>query len=259
MRNAKSSICKSANVNVVKKTVCVLKIIAKNFISKNIDKISDFNKLNKLSILSKKMSALIICLIFAFMLTGCATTKTMSANDKSTIKTVSVNKNVKYPQEMYYMAPGSAVGIMFGSVGALAVSAANSSPAKQFTKLARDNNIYIEQIVRDQLIKQINESKKFEVTDDAKQADADMFIDVKSYGFSIPTGFSSVVKPTMRVDAQLVKDSRIVWANSSYIFEIVGGDLPAYKPSVLKNNPVNIANAWNKAAEQAAKKIVQTM
>lgn len=200
-----------------------------------------------------------LCILFILSnvyLVGCASTTALSSVDKESIKSVSVSKNVKYPSSMYLMAPGTALAI--GAIPGVIAGSFEESASKKINAYAENNDVYVSKIVREQFVVQLKNSRKFAVKDNG--ADAEMFIDIKLYGFSVPNGLSSKVKPLLKVDARLVKGNRIIWENNvdenDYFW---GSEFPEYTLQQLVSDPENIRKSYNKAAEKAAKDLIETI
>ncbi len=66
---------------------------------------------------------------------------------------------------MYYLGPGSGVGMMFSAIGGAITAVANIKPGEQLNKFAQDNGIHIDEIVRDEATQAFRQSGKFDLTD----------------------------------------------------------------------------------------------
>ncbi|ABS76741.1 hypothetical protein CbuD7D7780_08740 [Coxiella burnetii] len=200
----------------------------------------------------------LLTMILMLALTGCATYMPLSQQSRTSLRSIAVQKGVQVPKEMYYRGPGSSAGALFGALGGLITAAANVDPAKKLGYYAESHHVLIAQIVRSSMIDAIKHETRYKLID-SKFADAKLWIKIKTYGFSIPHGFSDMLRPILSVQAKLVnRNGKTIWKKSSWT-GLIGSGLPNYSKKDLAHNPDKIRQAWTLAANKVAKQIVQTL
>lgn len=198
-----------------------------------------------------------IALIIGFFMTGCMTAMPISPSNREEVHFVSVDNDVKLPPKVYYMGPGFGYLTMAGGIIGTAIAASeDKDKADTLQKYLSASNIHIDQIVRSQLIQQLP-SANLKL---AKQghADANLKIEIKQYGFSIPQGFATHVVPILTVKIYMIKDNKTIWSNNYYA-DPMFGNMPEYKVNDLMGNPKLIYQAWNLAAQKAIQHILTTL
>lgn len=192
----------------------------------------------------------LIVILGTSLLTACVTTQNFSSENKNVIHKITIDQDVKLPTDMTYVGPG------IGFVGLLSLPSSMST-ADQIKNVATKNNIKIGNIVRDQFINDIKSDTHLAIIDQGK-ADANLKIEVFSYGFIVPQGFSLEVSPMLVVRAKLMRGETIVWQNQ---YQVTGGfyTMKSYKTDDLINHPQHIASAWHDAAEKAVKALTKEL
>jgi hypothetical protein len=204
----------------------------------------------------KKISNYIILVLLINLIVGCATTQSISVQDRQAIHTVTVNPKVKMPDKVYYMGPGFGYFMMGGVIGGAIAAAGNVSKDTQLQNYVVANDIHMDQIMRAHLLQQLPDAGLKFVAQGP--ADAAMNIKIKVYGFSIPQGFSTAVVPILRVEVNMTRDNQVIWSSSYYVDPLFG-KMPKYQPSDLLNDPKLIVQAWNLAAQKASEHIISTL
>jgi len=192
------------------------------------------------------------------VLSGCATTQSISQADKLAVKTVVVNKAVSVPDKMDYLGPGGATALMFGAIGgALSAPSIENSRADFQSKVSNGGDA-IRTIVLEEMLLRVRESGKFPLTEDNVQGTSTLNISIVRYGFSIPHGFSSNVVPILRITCEL-KDSagRVLWSQTSGTMPL-GNPVESISADIIQKD-VSVRNAtWRGAAKALAKNIVDS-
>jgi len=201
-----------------------------------------------------------IFLSITLLLTGCATTIQMTPAEKQEIKTIKVSNNVSVPKDMSYMGPGMTYGLMFGVVGALAVGGKETSDADKMKAYVLQKKIFIQKIVKEQMIKALKSGTHYKLV--SKNPDATMYLTIKSYGFSIPHGFSTELMPVLEVQGKLIdKQNKIIWEDQDRViplpFDTQG--MPLHTWQQLVKAPELIRQSWTKAAEKVSVSLAETL
>ncbi|WP_296055214.1 hypothetical protein [uncultured Amphritea sp.] len=214
-----------------------------------------FIKMEVTPMFKKQMNFLALILVFLY-LSGCASSIQMSKMDREAIGSIKVIDKVTTPEGMYYFGPGQQALILFGPLGGAVAGAIAAKPAEQIDQFARDNNIVIEQIVKEEFLTQLANSGKFKISNN-EISDANLEIKIFMYGLTIPNGFSSELVPVLKVSASIInKADKIIWSNSGYIF---GDDYPSHPLEEIKNNPDLLKEAWGAVAKQSIAKVLSTL
>ena len=159
------------------------------------------------------------------LLCGCMATKRFSPADQKKIHTISISK-IENPKGAYYLPPSSTY------LGVLAILA-NADMPKKIEDEALSNHIIVGNMAYDKFVSEL--SKKYKISNDGKNADANFEAKILHYGFSIPHGFSSNLVPVMSIHAKLVQGKKVLWENN-YIVNTLDG-LPQHRPDEIFTNP----------------------
>lgn len=147
---------------------------------------------------------------------------------------------------------------LFGGIGGAVQAAANQSPGERMALFARQHGIYIERIVQDEVIQQLKAKTAFRVTN-SKQADATINLKIKTYGLSVPTTFSTGVKPMIDIEANMVdRQNQMIWANSDSVLPLSPG-MPEYSTKAIGKNPQLLKKMWEAAAGKSVSNIVESL
>ena len=197
-----------------------------------------------------------ILIYLVVLMTGCATTQALSPQDKQNLHSISVNEKITYVPQAYYMGPGLGLLVFAGPVGGAVAGKVGADQGTQLAEFARSNHVAIDQIVKEQLVGQIEQKTQLKIV--KQKADADLKITVNLYGFSVPTTYSFSVVPVLSVNAELIKNKQVIWKNHYYVDPLFGG-MNSYSSKEVFNEPEKVKAAWTAAAHKAAEKIVRTL
>jgi len=190
------------------------------------------------------------------ILGACASTQPLKESDRKGITTVAVSPDVRVSPELYYFGAGSSFGLLFGAVGGAAMAAANQGPAEQLRQFATQNNISIEEIVRKQFTAQLV-TRRFRVSDG--NADATFKLDVRQYGLSVPTGFSSDLVPVLTVHAELLNgNGQVMWSTTKRVHPLSGVS-DSVPLETIRGNPELLRTMWTQAAQQVVLEMMETL
>lgn len=205
----------------------------------------------------KLLNKIFIFLILAnlFMLSGCVTTIPLANNEKQNIKTVRIDNTIQIPPEMALGTHGQNVAVGFGLVGLLIAEDIRETQGGKIEGVIVANHIAITDIVKQQFIQQMQSKTHFRVVN-SNDADATLTIKIKEYGFNA-LAFSSKMSPVLNVEAELIKNNKIIWRDSSPVF--ASAILPNYHFEEYLQNPALITKAWNAAAAMAVNQMLRTM
>ncbi len=189
-------------------------------------------------------------------LSGCATTINLTPQERSKIKKVVISSKVTKPKSMYMMEPGTSVGMMFGLIGGMIAGAANESAATRFETYLTKNNIHIKNIARNEFVSAFRKYHPFRLVQ--THGDATVYLRIKQYGLSVPTGFSSYLKPTLVLQAYMVKNKKVIWQNEAKVLPLTGG-MPEYMFQPLMKDPNKVRSMWRAAAKKISDELVKSL
>lgn len=181
-------------------------------------------------------------LIFILLLGGCASKLSLSPADKEHIKTIAIAKSVHVPDEMWYTGPEAT----FGVVGLL-VEKSTTKMEDKIKALAKENDIYIDQIVYQTISGYMSSLNGYTVVEEGEQAaDATMTIDIDLYGLALAHGFSSKLNPMLRLTMRLNDRSGKVISKSVGYYS--GGSVTPVTLESIKADPKELGRVWQDAA-----------
>jgi len=195
-----------------------------------------------------------VCLL----LVGCASTPKLGDDARAQLTQVQMAP-IATPPEMYYLGPGSGVGMMFGAVGGLITAVANQSPGERLAKFAQDNGIHIDQIVKEEAAKALQQAGKINLTDAPGANAATLKITIVMYGFSIPNGFSGDLVPIVSLKCELVDPSgKVLWSANDHTLTL-GNPAEGKTPDEFRANPKLIEESWRTAVRSIMTNIASHM
>ena len=197
-------------------------------------------------------------LLLAAALWGCAApTQKMTDQDRARVKTVAIGDKVQTKGQLFLLAPGSSIGLMFGAVGGALSAGAVEDDRKVFADFLSKNGISIESIVREEVERALAASGKLAVvaTADASTPRVDIF--VMQHGFGVPTLVSSTVVPVLSVKCDMVDvTGKVIWSAGDRIGPSIANPVDPTTWTAMRDNPKLIEEQWRKAARLIAQKIV---
>lgn len=198
-------------------------------------------------------------LILSVLLTGCASTQSLSEQDKKRIEVVAVNSKVERPKDMYYFGPGASIGLLFGPIGGAIAGASNITPGNQMLAFAEQNGVHIEEIVLQEFDAALRESGKLKIADSVGANGATINLSVLQFGFSVPNGFSSKLVPVIAFKGEMVDaGGTVVWSARDSVLPL-GNPVEGEPADALRANPKDIEAAWRAAARHIARNMVKEL
>ncbi len=92
------------------------------------------------------------------LLTGCVPKVALTKPARESIQSVSINKDVKLPNDMVYQGLGQDMGAAFGLIGIMVAQAAAQGSKAQLEAAMRENQIDLGQIIQEQLAAKLVEA-----------------------------------------------------------------------------------------------------
>jgi hypothetical protein len=198
----------------------------------------------------------VLLLLVPLFLQGCVSSVALSSDDKSRIRTVSVNQaDIEVPQELYYHGPAQAALGALGLVGGLAGAGMAEEPRAKLKEMTGIENIQLAAILQAAFKRGLGESTTLRVVEN--NADAKIKIKVTSYGLRISEPFATTVKPWITARVTLVDSADKVVFENLYIPEITSsGDFAQVYPSdEYLAKPALFRSGLERAAEVMAEKM----
>lgn len=196
--------------------------------------------------------------IAATILFGCAApTQKLSDQDRARVKTVAISGKVQKTPQLFLLAPGSGVGLMFGAVGAVASSGAIEDDGKVFADFIAKNDISIERIVKEEIARALRESGKVAVVSRAEASTPMIEVVVQQYGFGVPNLLSSNVVPVLMVKCDMVDSTgKVLWSAGDRMGPSIVNPIEPTTWKAMHDNPKLIEEQWRKASRVIAQNIV---
>jgi len=192
------------------------------------------------------------------LLTGCASHVALTKSARESIRAVSINKDVKIPDDMFYYGPEQ-VGVgMFGLIGAVASTVAAKGPKAQLKAAIQEGQIDVAQIVREQFATQLVESHVFAAII-PEGGEAEIKLEVRQFGFATQFGSGGSLQPTLGAMGSLVRtDGTVLWQQE---VSVTSGDeqTPRHILEEYVEKPQLIREAFTVAAKVASNALVKHM
>jgi hypothetical protein len=196
------------------------------------------------------------------VLCGCAAggPAVSDRNKIAAIKTVTVRETVDLPPSGMGYSDQSMAGaaVIAGAIGAIVASSTTTKP-EQVRQAMKSNNIQPETILRDSLIKELIDSKRFAVKD-GQPADAEIRITIVRYGLAFRPWHEELV-PVCAVQAELVPaaGSEPVWRHTRQMNNHSDSDVPAVLFDDYMKEPERLRIGYQKACGIAARDLVANL
>jgi hypothetical protein len=206
------------------------------------------------------MKTLTMLAVTLCLLGGCASSQTMTAQDRQRITVIAISSQVKKRDTMDYQGPGQWGNEQASLVASVVGHGAAGKPIGEDLQLqALSNNIYIDKIVRESLASALKTENKYTLVAEGTPGAYVMAIEVNLYGFGAPGVLSSTVVPMVKVTCSIGDPTgRIIWRASGQLLNIYN-PIQAQKPEDLYLNPQLIETSWREASEIIATKIVKSL
>lgn len=194
--------------------------------------------------------------------TGCSTTNSLplSNENRTSIKSVYIDKNVAKPKAIYWRGTMQAWGgTLFGAVGGAATSNAGMTDAALMVKFMEKEHIDLSEIVYSEVSKQVAALKIFRISD-SNNADARLIFFVDMYGFNKTQPFGSHMNPLIRITGKLIKpNNEIVWQESEFVTDFASENDQGQSLDTYQSDPTKLRAALVKVSEVAVKRVVSKL
>lgn len=212
----------------------------------------------------RSTSTLFFSFLLGSLLVGCAgaPTKTMTSEDRASIRTVKVNPDVQMPAEMFFHGRAQSFAAVGGVIGAVAAGQAAEEPSGQIVATLKEKQISLPEIVRAEFQRAANDGGAIEFSDNPAAPDGELVLAVNMYGFGQTQGFSALLYPAMNVSATLKKkDGSIAWQKTEFATphnaeNKYGHEFKDYiaDPELLRKTLTNIAGIVGRMLAEDLKK-----
>jgi hypothetical protein len=189
---------------------------------------------------------------------GCATSISLTKQSRETTSSVSVEKNVGVPDQIFYHGPAQSLGMAFGLVGVLVAEAAAQGPKGQLKAAMAEGHVDLGEIVREQFAAALTEAAVFPaIAPDG--GEAEFQLEVRIFGFARPPGFSSRLKPMLGVRGTLARrDGPVLWQKYDYVTNLTE-ETPSHTLEEYLQTPKLIEESLTAAAKIVARQLVKDM
>lgn len=198
-------------------------------------------------------------LLLGLMLsTGCASTVTLTKPVRESIRSVSVNPDVKVTDDVFYRGPGQSVGMLFGLIGALVAEAAAQGPKGQIKAVMTEAQINLGQIVREQFVTELVATNIFPSLV-PEGGDGEVRLEVLLFGLAQTHDFSSQLVPWLGVLGSLVRaDGSVLWQKQVLVTSL-NKQTPAHTLEEYLQNPQLLREAITVAAQIVSDELMKHM
>ena len=196
-------------------------------------------------------------LVVAWCAGGCSIPITEQA--RKSIQSVSIDKNVTIPGNISYTGRTRSVpALMGGIVGAVATAVEHASAESALVAAMQRGQIDVAQIVREQFAAELGKAGIFPSIV-PEGGDARVELEVRMFGFGATWAFSTELRPTIGVNATLVrKDGSVVWQRYEYVTSF-NGETPKHWIEEYLETPDLIRRGFESVAKLVAAALVDDM
>jgi hypothetical protein len=202
-----------------------------------------------------KIYRLLALQIGLLLLTACTINPVLTSEQRKAIHTVQLDKNVTMPKNMYFWN-GKMNLILIPQPMFLPVE--SRQEGDELSSFLQQRHVVLEQIILQQLRKQLEQQKLFRIVDHASEADVVMRIEVKQYGFSLLNGFTTKLWPNLDLAVEMVKNDQVIWRKTEATSKFMD-DIPRYSYADIKNNPQYASEMWSVAVKALLKNILVSL
>lgn len=197
-------------------------------------------------------------LLGLLLLNGCAPQTALTKPVRESIRSVSISKDVKMPDEVYYQGPAQSVGAAFGLIGAVIAQSAAEGPKAQIKAAMGESKIDLGQIVRDQFSASIADARVFPSVV-PERGDAEVRLEVRIYGLAQPHGLTAQLKPMLGIMGTLARtDGSVLWQKYEFVTP-VGLPMPGNTLKEYLENPQLMRDGFIAAAKIVSEGLVKHM
>lgn len=227
------------------------------------------------------MKTILVALLTAVLLSGCTHQK-LTPQHRDEIKTVRVLPVIYSPGQMTYMGREQAWGMALGAGAGVAAGAAAGTSrlasgalsgaamvaGKQMADLAtmptvdailyvmESEHIDLGQNVRKSFADRLVQKGPFNVVGEEDPADADIQLSVTQWGFALTQGFSSLIYPTITVNAVMKRGNEVLWQKTESITAFNGANTYGHTPLQYRTEPVVLGTALTGIAQIVSQYLV---
>jgi hypothetical protein len=167
--------------------------------------------------LRRATHSIVHVLLVLTLLTGCASTVPLTKPVRESIRSVSINKEVKVADNMSYYGPGQGLGPLFGLIGYAIAEAVSRGPSAKLNAAMQEGQIDLAQIVREQFESELVRAGIFPAIV-AEARDAEIRLEVREFGFAQPFDPLDRLKPILRVLGSLTRtDGTVLWKKDEHV------------------------------------------
>ncbi len=193
-----------------------------------------------------------LILLMMFLFIGCSAHVSLTKKDRSLIQSVSINKHIPKPYGIYYQGSRE---VHLG--GYAEMIGTERRPKSMLKYIMEKDQIDIAQIVREQFTDELRKSKLFNSIVDEK-GDAEFWLFIRDYGFSVPHYFTTKLKPYLILRGILVEpDGSFLWEKQAAV--VREGETPSYTLKEYLKNSELIREALTFASQIAVRDLINDM
>lgn len=192
------------------------------------------------------------------LLTGCISKVALTKPIRESMRSVSIKKDVRLLDDIYYYGQEQCAGAAFGLLGAVATLEAAKEPKTRLKAAMQESQIDLGQIIGEQFATELVEANIFPSIV-PEGGDAEVRLEVLMFGFTLPTCFSGKLKPVVGVMGSLVgKDGTVIWQKLENVSGL-NGQTPGNTLDEYLQNPKFIREAFSIAGKIVSDGLVKHM
>jgi hypothetical protein len=187
---------------------------------------------------------------------ACSLTQRLSEADRRRIQTVVIAPEIAVPAAIEFSDRRSPFDAFWAPVGAVVGAAPKPDPRARIGTDARTRGILIEDLVRSEFQKQLDDWGRFA---SGEPADATIVLSVMGYGLTASSGYEDDFVPVLRVSATMLDaQRRVIWRA---LGGIGAGDrtVGAVPLISLERDPSLLKKFWRSAAETVVAQLLNTL
>ena len=212
--------------------------------------------------LRRATHSIVPILLSLTLLTGCASSVPLTKPVRESIRSVSINKQVKVADTMSYVGPEAGLGALFGLIGYGVAAALARGPKAQLTAAMQAGQIDLAQIVREQFETELVGAGIFPAIV-SEPGDGEIKLEVRSFGFAqsfaSPDDPLDRLKPVLLVEGSLSRTDGTILSKKD---EGVGNrtkQSPGHTLEEYVQNPQLMREAFTVAAKIVAGGLVRNL
>jgi hypothetical protein len=193
-----------------------------------------------------KFKTIPLLLLSTLLLSSCITNVKMIPEEQKSLKTVSLDTNVKLPENMYLLVEGSNLGL-------IGYALTHNSVAK-LQNFDIKHNIDMRKIVLTQWSIQLNQ-KNISISNSSPYI---LSTEVEMYGTQPRVPLSSLYGPMVSITGRITHNGKLIWQDNERVVTFSEG-MQSYTLAEYFENPKKFESMLNTATKAVVRKLIANM